>query len=254
MLTMLEQAETTPNAYESSFDSASTEPVAAITPESVILTTTEPTPALEPVDGNAYYAYALHAFMKTKLEREMDDEAGGVSAVLHDIDGCGSVEMIIVDEGIPDAEDFWGAYAIGFGMYIYDVKYPGKGESFFVLDEVTHATYKVYITNQNDLVVYDSFEGEVYRVFAYSNGTLSQEVVFIDANRNPETGEQHYFVNGMECSEVHFFQQLNEHGLANIDSVSFMISEGWMGWTNPFDELIPAKSDIDRIIDFESFE
>lgn len=79
------------------------------------------------------------------------------------------------------------------------------------------------------------------QVFAYSKGTLSQETVFIGAGNNPETGEQHYLVNGLKCSEAQFFQQLNEYGLANVDNVSFMIREGCIGLINPFDELITAK-------------
>ena len=57
--------------------------------------------SVDPADGNEYYANALHAVLRAK------DEAGVKNVVLHDIDGCGSVEMIIVDEGIPEIDDHW---------------------------------------------------------------------------------------------------------------------------------------------------
>ena len=196
------------------------------------------TASTEQVDGSEYYSYSLHAVMRAK------GEEGVKNVVLHDIDGCGSVEMIILDEGIPESDDFWGTNAKGFRILIYDMKYqgPGHGRSRFESDEITYATYKVYITKKNDLVVYDSFEGETYRVLRYSGGTLSELAVLVDAY-----GE--YFINGVESSEAQFLGKLNEYNIADADNVSIMIGKGEMEWEAPFKKDIPEKSsDAERIL------
>jgi len=193
-------------------------------------------------EAKEYFANALHHVMRTQ-----DEEAGVKNVVLHDIDGCGRVEMIILDEGKPESDDFWGATALGFRVLIYDAKYQdrGDGKMYFMSDEITYATYKVYVTKKNDLVVYDSFEGEVYRVFRYSKGTLSEATVLVDAYSE-------YFIDEVESDEAKFLEKLNEYGIANANSVSFMIGKGKMGWEAPFEKEIPEKSsDIDRILDQE---
>ena len=192
----------------------------------------------EPDDAKEYYAQALHHVMRTQGEADLK------SVVLHDIDGCGGVEMIILDEGIPESNDFWGTTAKGFRVLIYDAKYQdrGHGRMHFSSDEITYATYKVYVTKKNDMVVYDSFEGETYQVLRYSGGTLSEAAVLVDAS-----GE--YFINGVECGEAQFLDKLNEYDIANADSVSLMIGKGKMGWETPFEKEIPEKSsDAERIL------
>jgi len=187
-----------------------------------------------------YYAYALHHVLRTQ-----DEEAVIKNVVLHDIDGCGRLEMIILIEGIPESDDFWGTTTKGFQILIYDAKYRdrGDGKLYFSSDEITYATYKVYVTKKNDIVIYDSFEGEVYQVLRYSKGTLSEEAVLANAS-----GE--YFINGVECNEARFLEKLNEYGIADADNVSFMIGKGKMEWEAPFEKEIPEKSsDVDRILE-----
>jgi len=167
-----------------------------------------------------YYAYALNHVLRT-----LDEDVAIKNVVLHDIDGCGRDEMIILDQGVPQSDDFWGATAKGFSVIIFDAKFRDRhlGKLYFTSDEITYATYKVYVTKKNDLVIYDSFEGEVYRVFRYSKGTLSEVAVLVDT--------------------------YGEYDIANAESVSFMIGKGEMEWEAPFDREIPERSsDIEKIL------
>jgi len=202
-----------------------------------IVLTTEPDDDEDPPEK--YYTYALHHVLRT-----LDEDVAIKNVVLYDIDGCGHDEMIVLDQGAPESDDFWGATAKGFRIVIYDAKFRDRhlGKLYFMSDEITYATYKVYVTKKNDLVVYDSFEGEVYRVFRYSKGTLLEVAVLVDAY-----GE--YFINDVDCDEAQFLKTINEYGIANADNVSFMLGKGKMEWEAPFDRDIPEKSnDIDRIL------
>ena len=97
-------------------------------------------------------------------------------------------------------------------------------------------------------MVYDSFEGEAYRVFRYNGGTLTEIALLVDASSE-------HFINGLECGETQFLEKLNEYDIANAESVSVMIGKGHMGWDAPFAKEIPEKSsDAERILFQESFD
>ena len=208
-------------------------PVATIAPEPV------PVPAVtvDPAEGNKYFVYALYAFSRNAV--------GKTTAVLHDIDGCGNVEMILLDDGVPGDVEHWAASSNGFRIAVFDAKDMDRGPAYFEPDEITYATYEVYITKENDLVLFDSFEGSVYRVFQYSDGALVQDVQLIDGSY---AGTVFYSINGAECSATQFFSKQSAYATENI---SVMIGRG--EWSSAENSRLPLQDDFERILDMKSF-
>ena len=182
-----------------------------------------PTPTAPPIAqsagaaGNDFYAGVLHDFMKAK------DKNGYKDAAKLDLDGCGGDELIIVCEGKPEADDFWASYAIGFGIWVFDSKYPKNGGASFESDEITISTYVVYVSKKNEIVLYDSFEGEAYRVFKYSGGALKETLVLVNA----EYGwDSYYEINGAEATKAQLQEKLKDYDVENPNNIALIIAKG----------------------------
>ena len=189
---------------------------------------------IDPAAGNEYYAYALHAASK--------NAKGNIMAVLYDIDGCGYPEMIVVDDGTPEAVEHWAAVANGFKIMVYDAKKADDGPGVMLLEDVTHATYLVYVTKNNGIMISDTFEGLAYRVLRYQNGTLTQAAELVDGYYG---GETYYAVNGKESSQSQFLSQLKQYG---VNQILCGIGQGALNR-----EVLPIQDDVDRILDMKSF-
>ena len=186
-------------------------------------------------EGNEYFAYALYAFTRRA--------SGDVMAVLHDIDGCGNVEMILLDTGVPEEVEHWAAVANGFEIAVFDAKKADEGPASIILDGVTYNTYMTYLTERNEIVVFDVFEGSSYRVIRYNNGTLSQEAELVDGSY---AGESYYGVNGKESGKRKYQDKLNEYG---VEQISVGIGKGSL-----CNEPISLKDDFSKILDMQSFK
>jgi hypothetical protein len=150
-------------------------------------------------------------------------ENGFRNAVLYDVDGCGGAELIIVNEGKPEADDFWASYAIGFEIWVFDAKYPKNRGACYKSDEVTFSTYAVYLTKNKELVLYDRFEGEAYLVFKYAGGKLSLDLELVDGSYGWDT---YFSIDGNETDGARFREKLEPYDFGNADNVMKIIATG----------------------------
>ena len=202
--------------------------------------TLEPTPPPEPtivdfdpMEANEYYAKALQSFAARAT--------GNVSAVLHDIDGCGRAEMILLDDGTPEDVEFWAVISNGFQVAVVDAKDAGKGPAVFEPEFITYVTHRVYVTTANNIIVSDSFEGVIHRVLRYQDGEISQEALFFDGSY----GDSYYEIDGREINEDEYLDLLKKY---DEESIAFTIGVG-----SYVDEPATLRDDFDRILDGRSF-
>ena len=163
-----------------------------------------------------YYAKELQGFKNSA--------AGKITAVLYDLDGCGNDEMIAFAEGIPSG-DHWASLSEGAKIAVFDAK---DNKSKTIEPEISRTAYKVYISNRNNLVVYDLFEVYSYNIYKYQNGVLREEAVLVDGSYAFTT---YYSINGIECDESQFNRKLKEFDLDNaavaIGTGSNVVNSGW---------------------------
>ena len=178
-----------------------------------------------------YYATALKEFIR--------DATGKTTAVLYDLDGCGHDEMIAFDEGITIGEH-WGELSEGARITVFDFK-SGSGHSTGIEPEITRASYKVYIANKNDLVIYDQFEGYSYHIYIYDNRALKKQAVLVDGSYANST---FYSIDGIECNKSKFDNKLKE---LNVDNINVAVGTGYFGETW-YEGWKPVTDDTSKIL------
>ena len=194
------------------------------------------TSASNSTDTANNFAAALQEFTKAAT--------GNVSAVLYDLDGCGSDEMILFDEGIDNSPEHWAANAQSSRLVVYDSKKIGNTPfSTIELPEHGLSSSHFYISKKNHLVLKEEFEGISYVLLKYENGILSEEIRLVDASGG---GDTFFLINGVECDEAQYSSKVKEYDPGNI-AVTIAAGDMQLSWHS--EDILPTlKDDTQKIL------
>ena len=162
----------------------------------------------------------------TALKEFIDNATGETNAVLFDLDGCGSNEMIAFDEGI-FTNGFWANPTEGAMITVYDVK-DDEITSSSVEPYFNILSYELYITTRNYLVVTYTDHGLFYAIYKYESGVLMKICVIYDYTYANTEGP--FVIDGIEHSESEFMKTLGEFGVHGQLSADIEIVIGYGEW------------------------
>ena len=196
---------------------------------------------------NNDFELTVSACYTKALQEFMNNAVGKTYSILFDLDGDGTEEMIALDEGIAEPEtEHWGAYAIGMRIAVFNVKDGECTAEYIESLAITHSTYMVYISSRNDIVIYDTFEGTMYRVYSYKNGLLTKEAELVDGCY---ANSIYYSIDGIECGEAQYDDKLKELNV-NDNNVALGIGDLLYFWHK--NEEIPLRDDTLKILASEN--
>ena len=196
---------------------------------------------------NNDFELTVSACYTKALQEFMNNAVGKTYSILFDLDGDGTEEMIALDEGIAEPEtEHWGAYAIGMRIAVFNVKDGECTAEYIESLAITHSTYMVYISSRNDIVIYDTFEGTMYRVYSYKNGLLTKEAELVDGCY---ANSIYYSIDGIECGEAQYDDKLKELNV-NDNDVALGIGDLLYFWHK--NEEIPLRDDTLKILASEN--
>jgi len=176
---------------------------------------TQPTQPTIVLPSNAHY-YAR------ELAKLIDEATGRINAVLYDLDGCGSDEMVFFDEGVFSG-DYWADPPEGALIKIFDDKC-NESNPYSIVPSHNLASYELFITQNAYLVSAYADHAYFWIIYSYKAGTLSKVAELADYTR-VDVGP--FYVNGVEYSESDFFLMLNEYGVYNIRSADIALVVGY---------------------------